>query len=294
MEPILQVKQLNIYAGQGTARNKLVHQLDLTIHRGETVALVGESGSGKSLTANAILGLLPKSLYVGEGQIRFQGEDILLWSDKKKRKLRGKQMGSVFQDYQNSFTPFLKVGNQLVETIRTHQQLSFNEAKAIAMKWLQDVGLPAERVFDSYPFQLSGGQRQRAAIAAAMMLQPALLIADEVTTALDVLTGERVLDLLADLQRQTGCVVLMISHDLRHVLKRADTIAVMKDGRIMEKESAEYIRLQANHPYTQMLLKARPLLSEIHTELAAEANEDSEQAPDIIGVSGNRLEAVQI
>jgi ABC-type dipeptide/oligopeptide/nickel transport system ATPase component len=270
-ESVLRLENLKVYAQQGKRRYMLVHDSSFSIRRRETLALVGESGSGKSVTASAVLGLLPNSLHIGGGRIVFQGEDILLWPDKMKRRLRGKKIGFVFQDYQGSFTPFIKVGKQLVETIRSHCELSFNEAKSVALEWLHQVDLPAERVFNSYPFQLSGGQRQRAALAAAMMLQPELLIADEPTTALDVLTGERVLDVLTRLQRQTGCAVLMISHDLRHVMKRADTIAVMKDGRIVEMESAETLRLQARHPYTQMLLKARPLLSEIHRGFAMEA-----------------------
>jgi ABC-type dipeptide/oligopeptide/nickel transport system ATPase component len=265
--PVLELKNLSICLHQGKTHHLLVSDLNLAIQPGETLAVVGESGSGKSLTANAILGLLSRSLFVGGGEILFQGEDILPWPDKKRRTLRGKHIGLVFQDYQGSFTPFIKIGKQFVETLQTHRSLSTHQAKEEALGWLHQVGLPAERVFSSYPFQLSGGQRQRAALAAALMLQPSLLIADEPTTALDVLTGEKVLDLLASLQQKTGCAVLMISHDLRHVLKRADTVAVMKDGKIVENESVSTIRKQATHPYTQMLLKARPLLSDIHEDL---------------------------
>ncbi|MEW9671483.1 ATP-binding cassette domain-containing protein [Ammoniphilus sp. 3BR4] len=270
MKPVLELKDLNICVQQGKSHHLLVRDLSLSIQPGETLALVGESGSGKSLTASAVLGLLSPSVHVSAGQIFFQGEDILPWPEKRRRQLRGKQMGYVFQDYQGSFTPFIKIGNQFVETLRAHREISKEEAKEGALVWLDQVGLPAERVFNSYPFQLSGGQRQRAALAAALILKPSLLIADEPTTALDVLTGEKVMDLLDQLQQQTGCAVLMISHDLRHVLKRADTIAVMKEGRIVEREAAHVIRLQPSHPYTQMLLKARPLLSEIHKELLAE------------------------
>jgi ABC-type dipeptide/oligopeptide/nickel transport system ATPase component len=263
-EPVLQVEHLHVYRQQGKKPRPLVHDVNFTIHRGEMLALVGESGSGKSVTASAVMGLMPNSLRISEGSIHFQGADVLAWPDKQRRQLRGTQIGYVFQDYQGSFTPFIKLGKQLVEMIRSHRHLSHQEAKSLALNWLDQVALPADRVFHSYPFQLSGGQRQRAAMAAAMMLQPALLIADEPTTALDVLTGEKVLDLLSRLQEQTGCAVLLISHDLRHVMKRADTIAVMKDGQIVELKSAEELRDNASHPYTQMLLKARPLLSEIH------------------------------
>ncbi|MCC5468030.1 ATP-binding cassette domain-containing protein [Pelosinus baikalensis] len=266
IEPILQLQQLNIYVQQGKEWHTLIHDLSLSIRRGETLALVGESGSGKSVTGSAVLGLLPNSLHVGGGQILFQGGDILPLPEQMRRKLRGKQISCVFQDYQGGFTPFLKLGAQLVETIRCHEKLSNQEATLIALKWIEQVGLPAERVFNSYPFQLSGGQQQRVALAAAMMLKPALLIADEPTTALDVLTGERILDLLVMLQQQTHCAVLLISHDLRHVLKRANTIAVMRHGEIVEIGAAEKIKSQASHPYTQMLLKARPSLSEINVK----------------------------
>jgi ABC-type glutathione transport system ATPase component len=269
-EPVLRLEHLSVYVQQGKSRQTLVHDLSLSIHRGEMLAIVGESGSGKSVTASAVLGLLPGSLHIGGGQIWFQGEDILTWPSKMRRQLLGKQIGYVFQDYQGSFTPFIKVGKQLLEMLHSHRKLSNNEAKRIALEWLREVGLPEERVFNSYPFQLSGGQRQRASLAAAMMLEPVLLIADEPTTALDVLTGERVLDLLGKLMRQTGCAVLMISHDLRHVMKRADQIAVMKQGEIVEMGLAETIRCEACHPYTNMLLEARPLLSEIHARLAEE------------------------
>ncbi|MGB8957262.1 MAG: ABC transporter ATP-binding protein [Tumebacillaceae bacterium] len=268
MTTILQVEQLNVHVQQSKQRLPLVHDVSLTIRQGEMLALVGESGSGKSVTASAVLGLMPRSLHVAGGRILFGGENVLDWPDKRRRQLRGSQIGYVFQDYQGCFTPFLKIGKQLVEIIRTHRDLTAQAARKLAIEWLDQVALPPERVFNSYPFQLSGGQRQRAALAAAMMLQPALLIADEPTTALDVLTGERVLDLLKQLQEQTGCAVLLISHDLRQVLKRADTIAVMKEGRIVESGATETIQHHASHPYARMLLKARPLLSEIHAEKA--------------------------
>ncbi|MEW9123248.1 MAG: ABC transporter ATP-binding protein [Thermotaleaceae bacterium] len=266
--PVLEIEGLTIYAQEAKKKNLLINEVSLQIRPGETLGLVGESGSGKSVTASAVLGLMSNGLHIGGGQILFKGENILSWSEKQRRKLRGKDMGLVFQDYQGSFTPFLKVGKQLIEALRSHQKVSYQEAKEIVMQWLGRADLPSERVFNSYPFQLSGGQLQRAALAGAMMLKPALLIADEPTTALDVLTGEKVLDLLAELQGQTGCAILLITHDLRHVLKRADTIAVMKEGQIVEIDRAEKIRYSPQHSYTQMLLKARPFLSEIHDRMA--------------------------
>ncbi|QRG69467.1 ATP-binding cassette domain-containing protein [Brevibacillus choshinensis] len=264
LDSVIEVCDLHMKASNGHSFQTILTSVSFAIQRGETLALVGESGSGKSMTANAVLGLLPRSIHVSKGRIIFEGHDILSVPDKKRRALLGKEIGFVFQDYQSSFTPFLKIGDQLIETLRTHQTVSKNESKKSAMEWLTQVGLPAERVYDSYPFQLSGGQMQRTALAAAMMLQPKLLIADEVTTALDVWSGEVVLDLLVKLQRQTGCAVLMISHDLRQVLKRADRVAVMKDGKILEQQTAQMIQKHPEHPYTQMLLDAKPPLPEVH------------------------------
>ncbi|MCX7570982.1 ABC transporter ATP-binding protein [Tumebacillus sp. DT12] len=288
MRPIVEVEALCVQAlaKRGKDRIPLIQDVSFQIHPGEMLALVGESGSGKSVTAGAVLGLLPNALHIGSGSLRFQGEDVLAWTEKKRRGLLGSQIGCVFQDYQGSFTPFRKIGKQLTEMIRTHHSLSKATAKDLALEWLDQVALPAERVYDSYPFQLSGGQRQRTALAAAMMLRPALVVADEPTTALDVLTGERVLDLLAELQMQVGCAVLLISHDLRHVMKRADTVAVMKDGRIVECEATEMIRRRASHPYTQTLLHARPLLTDLDAGLDWENEEvvSSERHEGVDGV----------
>jgi len=258
---VLRAEHVHIGVVQGRRRQLLVQDLSFTIHKGETVALVGESGSGKSLTACALAGLLPPTVRVMEGRIFFQGEDILAWPEKQRRRLRGNQIGVVFQEYAGSFTPFLTVGKQLVETICSHVPLSTADAKSIALEWLELAELPAERVFASYPFQLSGGQLQRVSLAAAMMLQPQLLIADEPTTALDVLTGERVLDLLAGMQCRTHCAVLLITHDLRQVAKRADTIAVMKDGQIVETGAAQKIWHQPGDPYTRELTRASQILA---------------------------------
>lgn len=273
--PILQVNGLTVQVKHKKRLETIIQDIYLTIQPGETVALVGESGSGKSMTAGAILGLLPKSMQVTAGQILYQGEDIVLWSDKRRRELCGSGIGYVFQDYQGSFTPFIKIGNQLTETIRCHYKLPMRQAKALVLESLEQVGLPAERAFHSYPYQLSGGQLQRAALAGTMMLQPALLIADEPTTALDVLTGERVLDLLKQMQRKVGCAVLFISHDLHHVMKRADHIAVMNHGTIIETGEASKVHYHARHPYTRKLLNAKPLLSEIPADFHIETEEQT-------------------
>ncbi|WP_081415272.1 ABC transporter ATP-binding protein [Ectobacillus panaciterrae] len=261
--PVLQISDLTIasVSDNGKAANKLVQGVNLSIRPGEMLGLVGESGSGKSMTASAVLGLLPKSLQVTEGHIYLNDIELGSLSEKERRCLRGKEVAYIFQNYQGSFTPFLKIGKQLVEAIRSHEQVSFKEAKETALEWLHRVQLPADRVYGSYPFQLSGGQLQRASLAAALMMKPSLIIADEPTTALDVLTSEQVLDLLVRLQKETNCAVLLISHDLTHVLKRTDRMAVMYGGSLIEAGPTEIVRQNAQHPYTQLLLQARPLLT---------------------------------
>ncbi|WP_084159182.1 ATP-binding cassette domain-containing protein [Paenibacillus taiwanensis] len=261
LRQVLMVDRLSVVVQKDNHCSTLLHELSFTINEGETLALIGESGSGKSITASAIAGLMPNGVRIGSGNILFQGESIIDWSEKKKRQWRGKQIGWIFQNYQGSFSPFFPVGRQMCAIIRTHlKHLSDREAKQLALTWLDYVALPPERTYASYPFQLSGGQQQRVSLAAALMLKPALLIADEPTTALDVLTGETVLALMSELQRQTGCALLLISHNLQQVMTRAHRILVMKAGRIVEAGDAITIRDDAKHPYTCQLLKSCPKL----------------------------------
>ncbi|WP_165867523.1 ATP-binding cassette domain-containing protein [Paenibacillus pinisoli] len=257
---VLNVERLQINVYKDKTIRPLVHEVSFSIAQGETFALVGESGSGKSMTASAIAGLLPKSIRVASGHIFFHGEEVQSWPEKTRAKLRGTQIGWIFQNYQGSFTPFFTIGGQLNEMVRSHRDLSRRAAKDMVYYWLDQAALPAERIYGSYPFQLSGGQRQRAAIAAALMLEPSLVIADEPTTALDVLTGDRILELISRLQSRTGCSVLFISHDLRHVLKHSSRIGVMREGRIVEQGDTAQIRSSPQHPYTKMLLDACPRL----------------------------------
>ncbi|USK27737.1 ABC transporter ATP-binding protein [Bacillus sp. CMF21] len=256
---LLEIRDLSI--SLRLSERKLVEKVNLTLKRGEMLGLAGESGSGKSLTALAVLGLLPPELYVAEGSIMLNGKKITCLSEKELRVLRGREIGYIFQHYQGSFTPFIKIGKQLVEAIRSHFELTKKEAKEKALMWLNRVQLPAERIFGSYPHQLSGGQLQRASLASALMLEPSLIIADEPTTALDVLAGEAILDLFAQLQHDLYCSVLLISHDLKHLLKRTDSMAVMYGGQIVEKGLTDTIKNRSIHPYTKLLLNARPVLS---------------------------------
>ncbi|WP_237175004.1 MULTISPECIES: ABC transporter ATP-binding protein [Paenibacillus] len=260
-QPILDVNHLSISAVHQGHSHRITEDISFNIHIGETLAIVGESGSGKSVTASAIAGLLTKPLAITHGQIVFQGINLLESRAGYVKSLRGKEIGYVFQDYRGSFTPFMKVGHQLMEVIRTHTRATRAEAKEMALDWLHRVKLPAERSFRSYPFQLSGGQLQRIALAAALMLKPALLVADEPITALDVVTGQAIMDLMQELQHEVGCAILLISHDLRQVVKRSHRIAVMQRGHIVEIGSREQIKHAPHHPYTQALLKACPIIS---------------------------------
>jgi oligopeptide/dipeptide ABC transporter ATP-binding protein len=258
-ETVLDIKQLSIQNRK--TKKALLHELDLTIKAGEMVGLVGESGSGKSITASAIMGLLPKQLEISQGEIMLQGHRVDHYSQKLIRSLRGKEMAMVFQDYNGSLTPFVKIGKQMVEIIRIHKEVSKKEAKQIAIEALQRVKLPEERVFASYPFELSGGQKQRVGIAMAMIHKPALLIADEPTMALDVITGERILELIDELRQESNCAVLYITHHLYEVLNRANRIAVMYGGYIIEEGLSKTIETQPKHPFTDLLLKSRPSLT---------------------------------
>ncbi|TWI54103.1 ABC transporter ATP-binding protein [Halalkalibacter nanhaiisediminis] len=255
-QSVLEIKQLSIQNSQ--TQKVLINGLDLTIRAGEMVGLVEESGSGKSITASTIMGLLPKQLEISQGEVIFQGHRIDYDSKKQLRRLRGKEMAMVFQDYNGSLTPFVKIGKQMVEVIRIHKDVSKKEAKQMALWALRRVKLPEERVFTSYPFELSGGQKQRVAIAIAMIHKPALLIADEPSTALDAVTGEHILELIDELRQESNCAVLYITHHLGEVLNRASRIAVMYGGHIVEEAVSKAIGAQPQHPFTDLLLKARP------------------------------------
>ncbi|MFC4601887.1 ABC transporter ATP-binding protein [Cohnella hongkongensis] len=262
---VLRIDHLQVAVTEQKRIRPIVQDVSFTIRQGEMLALVGESGSGKSVTAAAVGGLLAKSLQAS-GQIWLHHRNLHQLGRNERRRLCGKEIGWVFQDYQGSFTPFMKIGAQLLELLRTHDRMNKKEAKARILDWLERVGLPPERTYASYPFQLSGGQRQRVALAAALMPGPSLLIADEPTTALDVLTGERMMELIAGLQAETGCAVLFITHDLRQVWRRAARLAVMKNGTIVEAGITSELRERPTHPYTRELLAACPRLKPSEAE----------------------------
>ncbi|HSP22101.1 MAG TPA: ABC transporter ATP-binding protein, partial [Planococcus sp. (in: firmicutes)] len=226
---LLKVSNLSVSKNNDT----IVKDVSFDIQKGEWLAIVGQSGSGKSLTASAIGQLLEPNLEAA-GEVLFEERNLLELMPKQMRKLRGTRISYIFQDYQGSFTPFLTIGRHFEEFLKTHINIKKKERRKKAEDALNAVGLKPE-IYQRYPFQLSGGQLQRVSIALALLLKPALLIADEPTTALDSISSFKVLQLLAHLQAETGCSILFITHDLRHVRKYADHILVMKEGEIIER-----------------------------------------------------------
>ncbi|MCK1992019.1 ABC transporter ATP-binding protein [Peribacillus muralis] len=251
---ILSVRQLHIMG----KHNHIVKNLSFDVHEGEWFALVGQSGSGKSMTAMAIGQLLAPNLQA-KGEIWYGERNLLALSPSEIRKIRGKRLAYIFQDYQGSFTPFLTIGQHFDEYQKTHLSLSKKARRQQAVKALISVGLK-EDIYSRYPFQLSGGQLQRVSISMALLLKPDILIADEPTTALDSVSSFKVLELLSRLQKETGCAVLFITHDLRHVKKYADRIAVMKDGAIMEIGDKDQVLNHPQHAYTNELIQSSPSL----------------------------------
>ncbi|TYS09129.1 ABC transporter ATP-binding protein [Bacillus subtilis] len=260
---LLEIKHVTVQKGE----HCLLQDVSLSIESGEWLGLIGESGSGKSLTAAAIGKLLPPEMQM-KGSILIENLDISSLKQKDMQKARGSLFSYVFQDYYSSFTPFFTIGRHFLEYIKTHRNLSKRACKTLALEALHEAGLPAERVYRSYPVQLSGGQLQRASIAMAMLLKPKLFIADEPTTALDSITSHHILDLICKMKKETNCAVLFITHDLRHIGRHADRIAVMKEGRIIETGEKTKVLAQPVHPYTKHLISSVPVIEGLGTSMA--------------------------
>ncbi len=258
--PVLQVQGLSIRLPVGAERALAVEGVDFTLSAGQTLCLVGESGSGKSMIASAVMGLLPKPQVAPvAGRILFEGRDLLALGETELRALRGKRMGMVFQEPMTSLNPVLRIGEQIGEVLDAHCALPAEQRRARIISALADVGLPEpELIAQSFPFRLSGGQRQRVMIAAALVLEPALLIADEPTTALDVTTQAQILALMRELQQRKGMALLFITHDFGVVADIADRVAVMRLGCVVESGTAQEVLRAPRHPYTRALIAAIP------------------------------------
>ena len=256
--PLLQLENLSVTFATANGPLPAVRSVTLSLHEGETVCLVGESGCGKSLTAKAILRLTPPNATL-EGRILLRGRNLLELTEKEMRSVRGRQVGMIFQEPMTSLNPVLRIGDQVAEPLRLHQGMNRQQAREAAMELLTEVGIPAPQSrYDDYPHQLSGGMRQRVMIAMALSCRPALLLADEPTTALDATIQGQILRLLAARCRERGMAVLLITHDLGVAAQMADTVGVMYAGRLVESAPARQLFADPRHPYTQGLLHAAP------------------------------------
>ncbi|WAI85980.1 MULTISPECIES: ABC transporter ATP-binding protein [Achromobacter] len=272
--PLLDVRGLQVDIAGESGMTHAVKRLELAISQRETFALVGESGCGKSITALALLRLLPDAGRIVGGQIDLDGQDLNRLPESAMRGVRGGRIGIIFQEPSTSLNPVMRVGDQIIETLTAHTPLRGAAARARAIEWLRRVGIPEpERRVDDYPFQFSGGQKQRVMIAIALAAEPLLLIADEPTTALDVTVQAQVLDLLADIQREMGMAVLLITHDLAVVKNVAHHVALMRGGEIVESASADDFLRAPKHPYARQLFEAIPTFAKRGAPLTAQARD---------------------
>lgn len=269
---ILRVNDLKTYLFLASGTAKAVDGVSFTLERGKTMGIVGESGSGKSVTASSIIRLLPRNTgrIVG-GEIEFDGRNVLTLDRKSLMEYRGRDVSMIFQDPMTSLDPVFKIGDQMVEMILAHQDVTKDEARNIAVDALKKVGIPnPESRMNSYPYELSGGMCQRVIIAMAISSKPKLVIADEPTTALDVTVQAQVLDLLKEMQKHQDTAILLITHNLGVVWDMCDTVMVMYAGKTVEYTTAKRLYAEPQHPYTWGLLDSMPKLSdESKSHLAA-------------------------
>lgn len=260
---VLEVKNLKTYLFLASGVAKAVDGVSFTLEKGKTLGIVGESGSGKSMTASSIMRLLPRKIgKVVDGEINFNGRDVLTFTDKELIHFRGKEVALISQDPMTSLDPVFKIGSQMIEMLRAHNDISVQEAKAISIESLKKVGIPnPESRMDSYPYELSGGMNQRVIIAMAISANPELVIADEPTTALDVTVQAQVLNLLKEMQKNLDTSIMLITHNLGIVWEMCDDVMVMYAGKTVEYTTVQELYSDALHPYTWGLLDSIPKLS---------------------------------
>ena len=260
-QPLLEVRDLTIVFDTRRGPLTAVDGVSFSLAPGEILGVVGESGAGKSLTGTAITGLLERPGRIAGGEIRFEGQRIDNLPRERMRRIRGKKIGAVFQDPLTSLNPLFTVGDQLVETIETHLDLSGEEARKRAIGLLAEVGIPApDQRIDQYPHQFSGGMRQRVVIALALCANPKLVIADEPTTALDVSIQAQIIALLKKMCREHDAAVILITHDMGVIAETADRVAVMYAGRLAEIGPVERVVKEPRHPYTRGLMGSVPVV----------------------------------
>jgi peptide/nickel transport system ATP-binding protein len=282
-DPLLKVEDLRVEFKTRRGKALVLNGVDFEIHRGETLCVVGESGCGKSMTALALLRLIPSPPgRISSGRVLFQGEDLVSASLERMRAVRGNRISMIFQEPMTSLNPVLTVGDQIGESLRLHAGLDRSAARARSIEMLGQVGIPApaKRV-DEYPHQLSGGMRQRVMIAMALACRPDILIADEPTTALDVTVQAQIFDLLRDLQREKGTAILLITHDMGAVAEMADRVMVMYAGRVIEQGTTAQVLGHPGHPYTQGLIDCLP---ELGSSQIAATDSDRIALAEITGV----------
>ena len=259
--PLLEIKDLSVRFSTDDGEVEALDKVSFGINPGQTVGVVGESGCGKSVTAYSIMRLLPQPMgMITNGSILFQGKNLLDLDTEEMQGIRGNEIGMIFQEPMNALNPVQKIGNQLTEVFHLHQEMDDHQAWSNSVRMLESVGIPSpENRMHEYPHQLSGGMRQRVVIAMALACKPKIIIADEPTTALDVTVQAQILDLLHNLQKENGCSILLITHDLGVIAENCDEVCVMYAGRVVEG-STEKIFASPHHAYTQDLLDSIPKL----------------------------------
>ncbi len=275
---LLSIRDLAIALPKGADRPHAIENVSFDLAEGEILCIVGESGSGKSMSANAVMGLLPEGVNPVKGSVNFEGGDILGLPERAMQAIRGRKIGMIFQEPLSALNPLMRIGAQIAEVFEAHGLLTPGERQRRALELLREVHLPdPEKAIRAYPFQLSGGQRQRVMIAMALALEPSILIADEPTTALDVTTQAQILTLIEELRQKRGMGVIFITHDFGVVADIADRVIVMEKGLIVEQGAVDDVLLRAKHPYTQKLVRAIP-------GITAGEKQDFEAAPVILKV----------